>query len=269
MADSLMGSSGKSVFARLGIALAALTLATTSPALAGDAARDADTLAKGAADAQRQLQQTFTNLRFKEFGPSPVKGPIYQASAGGRILYYAPESEHLLFAAVYDKNGVNLTALAQDASARAKLGAIDPAKALVIGPDGAPTVIEFTDPDCPYCRALDKFWAVKAAEGKPVRRLIYFVSGIHPQAAAKAEHILCSPDKEAAFKAIYAGAEPKSLLKCAAGLSKVQSDAKTVAEIGIGGTPTLIVDGKIVSGFQQGELEAFLTVPKAKTDAAR
>src|SRR4051794_17392085 len=73
-----------------------------------------DPLKEAADQAQATLRQTFTNLSFEDFGPSPIKGPIYQANAGGRILYFAPESGHLLFAAVYDKNGVNLTALAQD-----------------------------------------------------------------------------------------------------------------------------------------------------------
>jgi hypothetical protein len=48
-------------------------------------------------------------------------------------------------------------------------------------PAGAPRVIEFTDPDCPYCQALERFWLAKEAEGKPVQRLVYFVSGIHPR----------------------------------------------------------------------------------------
>ncbi|MCI1272417.1 MAG: DsbC family protein [Sphingobium sp.] len=229
-------------------------------------AAPSDPLPAAAADAQRQLRQTFTNLSFEDFGPAPVKGAIYQATAGGRIIYFAPESGHLLFAAVYDKNGINVTAMAQDASARKRLGAIDPADALVIGPAGAPQVIEFTDPDCPYCQALDRFWAAKAAEGKPVQRLIYFVSTIHPDAAAKAEHILCSPDKEAAFKAVYAGAKPAVLLKCQAGQQKVAKDARTVSKMGIAGTPTLFVDGKLVSGFQQAELQAFLD-QKGNVDA--
>lgn len=238
---------------------ASLLIAGTS-AFAQDApiAPPTDPLPAAAADAQRQLRQTFTNLSFEDFGPAPVKGPIYQATAGGRIIYFAPESAHLLFAAVYDKNGINVTAMAQDASARKRLGAIDPADALVIGSAGAPQVIEFTDPDCPYCQALDRFWTAKAAEGKPVQRLIYFVSTIHPDAAAKAEHILCSPNKEAAFKAVYAGAKPAVLLKCQAGQQKVAKDALTVSKMGIAGTPTLFVDGKLVSGFQQAELQAFL-----------
>lgn len=243
---------------RLVVELLAPALLVASAAAQAQDQSSVDALDQAADAAQRELRQTFTNLSFEDFAVSPVKGPIYQAVAGGRLLYYAPESGHLLFAAVYDRNGVNVTATAQDASARKRLAAIDPADALVIGPANAPSVIEFTDPDCPYCRALDVFWNAKAAEGKKVRRLIYFVSGIHPQAAAKAEHILCSPDQEAAFKAIYGGAEPPALLKCASGHAKVAKDALTVTRMGVSGTPTLFVDGKLVSGFQQAELEAFL-----------
>ncbi|SER14323.1 DsbC family protein [Sphingobium sp. YR768] len=239
--------------------------AATSPGSLGEAVKIA----------QAQLQQTFTNLRFEDFGPAPVQGPIYQAVAGGKVIYYAPQSDHLLFATVYDRNGVNLTALAQEQGAARRLKAIDPAKALAIGPVDAPTVIEFTDPDCPYCQALDRFWSAKAAEGKPVRRLIFFVSGIHPTAAAKAEHILCSPDREAAFQAAYSGQTPPVLLQCAAGHDKVADDAELVAKVGVSGTPTLIADGKLISGFQQAELEAFLdrhaksALTKAASDARR
>ncbi|MBO9579559.1 MAG: DsbC family protein [Sphingobium sp.] len=243
-------------------------LATAAPAFAQDAeATSTDPLPAAAEEAQRELRQTFTNLTFEGFGPSPIKGPIYQAIAGGRVIYFAPESGHLLFAAAYDKNGVNVTALAQDANARKRLDALDPAQALVLGPAGAPKVIEFTDPDCPYCRALDRFWATKAAEGKPVQRYIYFVSGIHPTAAAKAEHILCSPDKKAAFEAMYAGASPAELRKCAEGARKVANDADAVRKMGVSGTPTLLVDGKLISGFQQAELETFLNAKQATADA--
>ena len=240
--------------------LSAALLFTGTPAFSQGVPEGAqvEPLTLVATEAQQQLRQTFTNLSFEDFGPAPVKGPLYQATAGGRIIYFAPESGHLLFAAVYDKNGLNVTAMAQDASARKRVGAIDPAGALVIGPAGAPQVIEFSDPDCPYCHALDRFWAAKAAEGKLVQRLIYFVSGIHPDAAAKAEHILCSPDKVAAFKAIYAGARPATLLKCQAGREKVANDALAVRKMGVSGTPTLFVDGQLISGFQQAELEAFL-----------
>ncbi len=219
-------------------------------------------LARAAAEAEQRLRQTFTNVQFEDFEPAPVRGPIYQANAGGRIVYYAPESEHLLIASIFNKNGVNLTALAQEAGTAKRLKAIDTALAFAIGPEGAPTVIEFTDPDCPYCRALDRYWAAKAAEGKPARRLVFFVSGIHPEAAAKAEHVFCSPDKAAAFKAVYAGAAPAVLRTCAEGRAKVEAHAKIVSSAAITGTPTLIAGGKLISGFQQAEIEAFLSSAK-------
>jgi thiol:disulfide interchange protein DsbC len=252
---------------KLGAAALALPLILAAQSAAS--AQQADPLAATAREAESELRQTFTNLKFEDFGPAPIKGPIYQASAGGRIIYYAPESEHLLFAEIYDSNGQNLTALAQDATARKKLAGIDTSQALSIGPADAPVVIEFSDPDCPYCRALDRFWAAKAAEGKPVRRLIFFVSGIHPEAAAKAEHIHCSPDKAAAFKALYAGAAPTQLLSCAKGRARVEADAEVVRTVGITGTPTLIADGKIISGFRQAEIEEFLKGAKAIAHADR
>lgn len=240
--------------------IAAMLCASSAAAAQNDGERLA--LAKAAAEAEQQLSQTFTNLQFEDFEPAPVHGPIYQASAGGRIIYYAPESEHLLFASIFDKNGVNLTGLAQEAGTAKRLKEIDTTLAFAIGPDNAPTVIEFTDPDCPYCRALDRYWATKAAEGKPVRRLIFFVSGIHPEAAAKAEHVLCSADKAAAFKAVYAGTAPAVLRTCAEGRAKVEAQAKIVTSAGITGTPTLIAGGKLISGFQQAEIEAFLSSAK-------
>lgn len=225
------------------------------------ASTELDAIAK---KAEVQLHQSFANLQFEDFGPAPVKGPLFQASAGGRILYYAPQSDHLLFATIYDRNGVNLTALAQDASARKKLGALDPVQALTIGPPDAPTVTEFTDPDCPYCRALDRFWAAKAAEGKPVRRQVYFVSGVHADAASKAEHILCSKDQAGAFRATYAGEAPKPLASCKEGAARVAKNAEAVKAMGISGTPTLILDGRVISGFQQAEIEAWLDEKQAR-----
>ena len=42
-----------------------------------------------------------------------------------------------------------------------------------------------------------------------------------------------------------------------------------VRKLGIGGTPTLIADGRLISGFQQGELEEFLNTRKAGADGLR
>ncbi len=48
----------------------------------------------------------------------------------------------------------------------------------------------------------------------------------------------------------------------------METHAKLVSSVGITGTPTLIIDGKLVSGFQQAEIEAFLSSAKI-ADARR
>ena len=105
-------------------------------------------------------------------------------------------------------------------------------------------------------------YAIFAAEAMTLLAF-FFVSGIHPEAAAKAEHILCSTDKEAAFKAVYVGAAPAVLRTCPEGRAKVEAHARIVGSAGITGTPTLIAGGKLISGFQQAEIEAFLSSAKA------
>ena len=98
-----------------------------------------------------------------------------------------------------------------------------------------------------------------SAMGAPSRSA---ARNVQPEAAAKAEHILCSSDKEAAFKSIYAGSAPAVLRTCAEGRTKVEAHARIVGSAGITGTPTLIAGGKLISGFQQAEIEAFLSSAK-------
>ena len=215
------------------------------------------------ARAEADLRMTFGKLQFENFGPAPLKGPIYQAVAGGRMIYYAPESQHIIFGSVYSKDGLNVTALDQEKIAAQKISRLDTSVALALGPKGAPEIVEFTDPDCPYCRAYDRFIKTKAAAGKPVRRLVIFVAGIHPEAASKAEHILCSPDPEREFELIYQGYKPADLRTCPEGEKKLAQMTGVVRSASVTGTPTLVAGGKVISGFRQDELEAWLTKPAA------
>jgi thiol:disulfide interchange protein DsbC len=122
---------------------------------------------------------------FEEFGPAPVEGADL---SGNR---WRPD--HLLRAAQVSifcsrrsttSNGTNLTALAQER----ERGAITSRPSILPRMHSrsvlkmAPTVIEFTDPDCPYCQALDRFWSAEGRrrQARAPAGLIFFVSGIHP-----------------------------------------------------------------------------------------
>jgi thiol:disulfide interchange protein DsbC len=238
------------------VAAAGLALATNA-AEAREASATADTLR---AAAEARMGVTFANLSIVDFRASPLPG-LFQADIGGRIVYYSPEPELLIFGQIFDKNGVDLTsqALSETHKKRAELVELD--KALAIGPVGAPEIVEFSNPDCGYCRLMNNFVRSEAEQGRPMRRKIIFTA--YTEASQKkAEHILCSKDPEKAFHEIYGGASPKALATCREGRALVEAHARMSRSAGIQGTPTLWLDGRTVGGFRQGELTAFLQSKK-------
>lgn len=213
---------------------------------------------------ETKLRQSFQQLAITSFKPSPLKG-LYQAFIGDKIIYYSPEPELLFFGSIYDVSGKNLTANALQEALHSAIGSIDTSGALAIGPEDAPTIIEFSNPECGYCQALERFWKAKEAEGYTFRRLIFFVAPPNfPNAAKTAEHILCSPDPAAEMTAVYGGALPTALLSCETGREQLRAHSQMAGDAGVSGTPTLIVDGRVISGFRTAELQAFLDEQKEK-----
>lgn len=211
---------------------------------------------------ETKLRQSFQQLAITSFKPSPLEG-LYQAFIGDKIVYYSPEPELLFFGSIYDVSGKNLTADALQQALHSAVGSIDTSGALAIGLDDAPTIIEFSNPECGYCQALERFWKAKEAEGYRFRRLIFFVAPpSFPNAAKTVEHILCSPDPAAEMTAVYGGAVPKALLSCQTGKTQLRAHSRTAGDAGVSGTPTLIVDGRVISGFRTAELQAFLDEQK-------
>lgn len=206
--------------------------------------------------AERQMGATFHNLSITDFRPGPMPG-LFEASIGGRVVYYSPEPELIIFGQIFDKAGKDLTAEALQKAQQRKMGAVDLKQALVLGPPGAPEIVEFTNPDCGFCRNLSRYLAVEAEQGRTVRRRIIFTT-FNAASRRKAEHILCSKDPERAFEEIYASGAPKTLASCAEGKAKVEAHAQMARAAGVQATPTLWLDGRPVEGFRQTEVTAFL-----------
>lgn len=241
--------------------LAAWTGLCASAALAQPAAPDQES-ADIVALAQEKMGVTFSNLSIVDFRAAPMPG-LYQADIGGRIVYYSPDPELIFFGQIFDRNGVDLTALALAETHAKRADLVDLGKALVIGPAGAPEIVEFSNPDCGYCRMLNKFVESEIEQGRPIRRKIIFAA--YTQGSQrKVEHIVCSGDPEKAFHEIYGGASPDRLRSCPKGRELAQTHAEMSRSVGIQGTPTLWLDGRTVEGFRQGDLAAFLQTKRGK-----
>lgn len=197
-----------------------------------------------------RLQQIFPNLTISEFLASPVEG-LFEVVVGDQVIYFDPKGENVVFGEIWDKRGKSLTAekrkalrSATRAAMSAKVQQLPLDKALKVG-DGKNVVVEFTDPDCPYCRQLDDFWSKRT----DVTRYIFFspITKIHPNAAAKARYILANG--EAALRDVYRGVLDARLdLDAPDKEERLAEHVEIARSAGIKGTPVMWVNGQYING---------------------
>ena len=129
-------------------------------------------------------------------------------------------------------------------------------KAIKIGTGKIP-VIEYTDPDWPFCRKGSAFF-----RNRPdVTRYIFLNPlPIHPQAREKAQYILSAKDKAKAYEEVTSGQlDGKPLSGITAEGIKLQEEHQAIAkEAKVDSTPTFVICGRIIEGFDQRKLEAAL-----------
>ena len=190
-----------------------------------------------------------TSINVEAVEKSPIEG-IYEivANKGSIVFYYAPKSELIIFGEIYDKNKKSLTQEKRDQLQAKKLTDIPLDKAIKIG-TGKNKVIEFTDPDCPYCRQAAEYF-----KNKNVTKYVYLIpiTQLHPKAEEKAKYILAAEDKVKAYYEVMSGAKDKDDLSSQK-ISKEVNDMYQAQQsignkIGITGTPAFWINGKYMPG---------------------
>ena len=151
------------------------------------------------------------------------------------------------------------------AASMATAAPIDTARSITIG-NGSKTVFEFTDPDCPFCRKASKYFETRS---DVTRHIFFYPLPRHPRAKEKARFILSMPDKARAYHDVMSGkmdAAPQ-LASTPEG-AKLQEDQLEIAKKNkIDSTPTFIINGRIIVGFDQKKIEEALgPKPKAQQD---
>ena len=204
---------------------------------------------------KENLMKSFPNLRVDDFREAPLKG-LYEITAGEQVFYFSPEG-YLFFGEIWTKAGKNLTAEQREKIAAERIKNLPLDKALKIGA-GSKKVIEFTDPDCPYCRKVDTFLAKRT----DVTRYIYFVPlrTIHPDAEKKARYILAHANREQAFHEVFTGTLDGKPVPVAAGVQQTQlaEMEKIAAGLGVRGTPALWIEGAPVNGADLQRISGLL-----------
>lgn len=188
-----------------------------------------------------------------EVAESNIKG-LVEIYVQGKLMYFDIESQLLFIGEIYDQNGVSLTKATLKQKSLQKLSNLPKSPIILNGGKGYRKVIEFTDPDCPYCRKANAFFS--EANNK-IERHIYFDTRIHPSAKAKVIHILCAKDKEKAFQSVYTN-QLTNYEHCEEGEALAEQHQQASIEMAVSGTPTFFIGDNLVRGFDRQKLADYL-----------
>lgn len=206
------------------------------------------------------FRKAFPQLKLDRIADTQIKG-LYEVTSGSNVVYFFPEQELLLVGDIYTKEGKNLTGerkkelkAKNQAETLKKIKDLPLEKAVKVG-SGAKTVIEFTDPDCPYCRRASE--ALKKRDD--ITRYVFLTPLAHPQAAAKVHYVLSAKDQEKAYhemmegKPLPAGAEFSKEVK-----EQAEEYMNLARSLAIDGTPTFFVNGQMVVGADMERIDSLL-----------
>jgi len=190
------------------------------------------------------LKNAFPGLKADSIVKTDIPG-IYEVISGQNVLYFSPDREYIIAGEIFTKDGRNLTQERKQGMMALKLKELPLDKAVKVG-DGKTVIVEFTDPDCPYCRRASKGFK----ELKGVTRYVFLTPIAHPNALPKVHYILHSDDPAKALEEMMEGKEPPRAA------SDYPDEVKKRAQehmawgrkVGVSGTPTFFINGQVVVG---------------------
>lgn len=143
------------------------------------------------------------------------------------------------------------------ASEPADATTLDFGKSITIG-NGPKEVVEFTDPDCPYCRKASKYFDGRS---DVTRHVFFYPLPRHPKAKEKVQYILSQMDRATAYREVMSG-KMDSVLKfegiTAKGIKLQEEQVETARRQKVDSTPTFLINGRIIVGFDQKKIEEAL-----------
>ena len=188
-----------------------------------------------------------SNTKIKSVSLSPIPG-VYEVLVGNDIFYTDVNSKYLIQGEIIEiATGKNITEQKQADLNRIKWSELNPANALkVVRGNGSRQLAVFSDPNCGYCKRLDK----SLQQLDNVTIFTYLIPILSPDSTQKSKQIWCSADSQKTYiDWMINGVIPSGKSDCTTPLDKNMAFAKTY---GITGTPTIFfTDGSRFPGAVQ------------------
>ena len=204
------------------------------------------------------------NLGLKAILRTPVEGVTLVVFDNNQPLWVAADGRHIITGEMIDvQNKRNLSAAIDSQLNKVDLSALDPKSAIkeVYG-NGKRALHVFADPDCFYCRVLERD-LLKNAQNVTVYTHLMGLEELHPDALRRATQIMCQKDPVKAWRKWMTsdgGDFSDSVPPVADCPNPVAANQRLSGELGVNGTPTLILaDGRRIGGLLPwNELDAAL-----------
>lgn len=205
---------------------------------------------------RKAFAERYPRIVIQSVTPTALPG-IYELWAGGQLLYVDARGDYLLMGPLVDtRTRTNLSQQRLAELSRVDFSSLplDQSIALVKG-QGARRIAVFSDPDCPFCKRLEKELA--QMDNLTVHLFLLPLAELHPGAPAVARDVWCAGDRAAAWRGYMLENRRPGEGACDTPLKDI---ARLAADLGIAGTPAIILpDGRRIDGaVPAARLEALL-----------
>jgi thiol:disulfide interchange protein DsbC len=204
------------------------------------------------ASIRAEFVKKYPEIKVESITKTPYLG-LYEILVEGDVLYTDADFTYLIAGSIIEtKTKINLTDARQREIEDKKLKSLafpfeqlpfDLAIKKVKG-DGSRKVAVFSDPDCPYCRRLEK--DLEKVSNATIYIFLFPIEQLHPKAPEMSRAIWCATDRVKAWdEYMLKNVVPKSP-KCDTPVDKIVAYGQSKK---INGTPTIFFsDGKRVPG---------------------
>ncbi|GGY11116.1 protein disulfide-isomerase [Paludibacterium paludis] len=205
------------------------------------------------------FQKRFADRKVLSVAKTPVKGMYEIVLKGNQVIYSDQKAEYLFIGDLIDvKKNASLTEKRQSELNRIDWSSLplDLAVKEVRG-NGERRLAVFTDPDCPFCKKLERE-GLNGVTNVTIYTFLYPLTDLHPDARRKSLQVWCSKDRVAAWSGfMLEGRALSGPTDCANPLDRIKALGE---KLGITGTPGLIFgNGQMVAGaIDRSEIEELL-----------
>jgi thiol:disulfide interchange protein DsbC len=217
-----------------------------------------------------KLQSLYPKTKFSQVNSTVIPG-VTEVVMGKNIAYVEDSGRYFLFGRLYDMQGQQDMTQArleevQPPQERIDASKIDTSLAVkIVHGNGERALYVFSDPECPYCKQLEK--QLTGLNNVSIYVFMMPLESIHPKSRALATSIWCSKDKAKAWADVVNEGKDIPVAKCDTSIDAVLQLANG---LGINGTPTLLTpDGrKLVGARDPATLDKWLNDGKTVVQAA-